>query len=104
VFAAPRLFLVGGRPRLLAPSLTELFLELSSLSCGDDALDADGVENVESFCKYFGFFNKWNFFSVVAFGGLPRLLTPRPDIFYALIIDFMYFKLNLIKKFCLYYD
>jgi hypothetical protein len=41
-------------PHLLSPSLTELFLELSSLSCGDDARDADGVEKVESFSNYFG--------------------------------------------------
>lgn len=46
---APRLFLVGGRPRFFAPSLAKLFLELSSLSCGDDAREADGVLKRESF-------------------------------------------------------
>ena len=55
---APLLFLIGGRPRFFAvPSREKLFLELSSLSCGDDALDALGVLSLESFCKYFGFFN-----------------------------------------------
>lgn len=49
VDAAPRLFLVGGLPRFFAPSFTELLLELSSLSCGLEARDADGVENDESF-------------------------------------------------------
>lgn len=57
VLGPPRLFLVGGLPRFLfALAREELFLELSSLSCGDEARDADGVLNRESFCKYFGFF------------------------------------------------
>lgn len=55
---APRLFFVGGRPRFLAASFEKLFLELSSLSCGDDARDAEGVLNLESFCRYFGFFRR----------------------------------------------
>lgn len=46
---APRLFFVGGRPRLLTFSFEKHFRELSSLSCGDDARDAEGVLMRDSF-------------------------------------------------------
>lgn len=48
VDAAPRFAFAGGLPLFLA-DFSELFLELSSLSWGLEALDADGVENDESF-------------------------------------------------------
>jgi hypothetical protein len=78
---APRLFFTGGRPRGFF-AFVKLFRELSSLSCGDDALDADGVLKRELFWRYFGFFNRFGFSAVVGvFGGRPRRFPPLPDIF-----------------------
>lgn len=62
----------------------------SSLFCGEDALDADGVLNWESeFCRYLGFFISWYWNRLLlallrsvtgVFGGRPRRFPDRADI------------------------
>lgn len=60
----------------------------SSLFCGDEARDADGVLNWESeprFVRYLGFFRSWYWNLVLrsvtgVFGGRPRRFPPRVDM------------------------
>lgn len=92
----PRLLLelafVVGRGRL-ADALPEVRRDTtpSSLFCGEEAREADGVLNWESeFCRYLGFFINWNWnlllllllplSETAVFGGRPRRFPARADM------------------------
>lgn len=94
----PRLLLAGvlaGAARLrLVDDLPDTLRDRgppSSLFCGEEARDADGVLNCDSeprFCRYLGFFMSWYWNLLLAllrsetgvFGGRPRRFPERADI------------------------